>query len=134
MQMLLDPLKEDLNLPSFPIKFCNCDCINREVIGEGAINLPISKVFIYNKSKVVRILSGSIKSGKLDCFIGDKFRLGINFSILNDLVKHIIFGSGDKLCVILVKVFIERVNFHIDFIHKIVAFATTSISSITLES
>ena len=61
MQMLLDPLEEDLNLPSFSIQFCNSNCVNREVVREEPIYLSVSKAFIYNKSEVIRILLRSIK-------------------------------------------------------------------------
>lgn len=120
MQVLLDPLEENLNLPSFPIKFCNSDCINREVISEESIGFSDSKVLIYNKSKVTRILLRSIKSCKLYRLIGDKSRLSINFPRLSNYVKHIILGSGDKPCVVLMKVLIERLKLHVAFIHKIV--------------
>ena len=56
VQMLLNPLEENLNLPSFSIQLSNSDCINREVISEEPIYLSVPKVFIYNKSYIVRIL------------------------------------------------------------------------------
>ena len=42
MQMLLDPLEEDLNLPSFSMQLCNGDCVNREVVRKEAIVLSAS--------------------------------------------------------------------------------------------
>ena len=62
MQVLLDPLEEDLNLPSFSIQLCNGDCVNREVVREEAIDLSVSKVLIYNNPKIVWVLLRSIKS------------------------------------------------------------------------
>lgn len=56
VQVLLDPLEEDLNLPSFSIQLCNSDCVNREVISEEPIDHSVSKVFIHNKSEIVKIL------------------------------------------------------------------------------
>ena len=50
VQVLLDPLEEDLNLPSFSIQLCNSDCINREVISEESIDFPVSKVLILTSS------------------------------------------------------------------------------------
>ncbi len=120
MQVLFDLLKEDLNLPSFPIKFCNSYCINREVISEESVDFSVSKVLIYNEPKIVRILLGSIKSCKLYHLIGDKSCLRINFPRLSNCVQHIIIGSGDKPCVVLMKVLIERLKLHVAFIHKIV--------------
>ena len=52
--------------------------------------------------------------------IGDKSRLSINFPRLSNCVQHIILGPGDKPRVVLMKVLIERVKFHIAIIHKIV--------------
>ena len=49
MQMLLDSLEEDLYLPSFSIQLCNSECVNREVVCEELIDLPVSKVLIHNK-------------------------------------------------------------------------------------
>ena len=126
VQALLDPLEEDLNLPSFSIQLCNSDCVNREVICEEAIDLSVSKVLIYNKSKIIMVLLRSIKSCKLYRFIGDKFRLSINLPRLSNCVQHIILGSGDKPHMLLMKMLIERVKLHIAFIHKIVGIDTTS--------
>lgn len=134
MQMLLDPLEEDLYLPSFSIQLCNSDCVNREVVSEEPIDLSVSKVLIHNKSEIVRILLRSIKSCQMYRLIGDKSRLSVNFSRLGNCIQHIVLGSGNKPCVVLMKVLIERIKLHIAFIQKIVAFATTGISSITLES
>ena len=75
---------------------------------------------LYNKPEVVRILLRSIKSCKSYCLIGDKSCLSINFPRLCNYVKHIILGSGEKPRVVLMKVLIERVKFHIALIHKIV--------------
>ena len=50
MQVLLDPLEEDLNLPFFSIQLCNSDCINREVISEESIDFSVSKILLYKKS------------------------------------------------------------------------------------
>ena len=111
MQVLVDPLEEDLILPSFLIKFCISYCINREVISEESVDFSVSKVLIYNKYKIVRILLGSIKSCKLYRLIGDKSCLRINFPRLSNCVQHIILGSGDKPYVVLMKVLIERLNF-----------------------
>jgi hypothetical protein len=54
--VLLDPLEEDINLTSFQIKFSNSYCINREAISEEPVDLSVSKILIYNESKIVRIL------------------------------------------------------------------------------
>ena len=120
VQVLLDPLEEDLNLTPFSIQLCNSDCINREVISEESIDFSVSKVLIYNKSKAVRILLRSIKSCKLYRLIGDKPRLSINFPRFSNYLKPIFLGSGDKPCVVLMKVLIERIKIYIAFIHKIV--------------
>lgn len=61
IQVLLEPLEEDLNLPSFPTMLCR-DSVNREVVCEEAIDLTVSKVLICNESKIIRMLMRSIKS------------------------------------------------------------------------
>ena len=60
MQMLLNTLKEDLNLSSFSIQLSNTDCVNREIIREESVNLTVTKVPIYNMSKIIRKLLKSI--------------------------------------------------------------------------
>ena len=50
VQVLLDPLEEDLNLPFFSIQLCNSDGFNREVISEESIDFPVSKVLILTSS------------------------------------------------------------------------------------
>ena len=120
MQVLLDLLEKDLYLPSFSIQLCNSDCVNREVICEEPIDHSVSKALIHNKSKIVRILLGSIKSCQLYRLIGDKPRLSVNFSRLGNCIQHIVLGSGNKPCVVLMKVLIERFKLHIAFIQKIV--------------
>ena len=120
MQVLLDPLEEDLNLPSFSVQLCNGDCVNREVVREEAIGLSVSKVLIYNKPKIVWVLLRSIKSCELYRLIGNKSCLSVNLSRLSDRVQHIILGPGDKPCVVLMKVLIELFKLNIAFIHKIV--------------
>lgn len=120
MQVLLDSLEEDLNLPSFLIQLCNSDCINREVISVGSIDCIVSKVLIHNKTNIVGELLRSIKSCKLYRLIGDKSRLSINFPRLCNCVQHIILGSGDKQRVALKKALIARVKLHIAFIHEII--------------
>ena len=101
MQALLDPLEEDPNLPSFSIQLCNSTCVNRVVISEESIDFTVSKVLIYNKSEVVRILQRSIKSCKLFRLIGDTLRLRIKFPILSNYVQHNFLDSGDKPRVVL---------------------------------
>lgn len=53
MQMLLDPLEEDLNLPSFSIQLCKIDCVNQEVVSKEPIDLSISKVLIDISSRSI---------------------------------------------------------------------------------
>ena len=120
VQVLLDAFEEDLNLPSFSIQLCNGDCINREVISEESIDFSVSKVLIHNKSEIVRILLGSIKACQVYRLIGDKPRLSVNLSRLGNCIQHIVLGSGNKPCVVQMKVLIERIKLHIAFIQKIV--------------
>ena len=42
VQVLFDPLEEDLNLSSFSIQLCNSDYVNREVVCEEPIDLSVS--------------------------------------------------------------------------------------------
>ena len=57
VQMLLDPLEDNLNLPSFTIDFGDGNRIQSEVISQEVIDGTISKVFIDNESEIVRTLS-----------------------------------------------------------------------------
>ena len=102
VHVLLDPLEEDLYLPSFSIQLCNSECVNRKVVCEESIDLSVSKVLIHNKSEIVVIFLRSIKS-----------RLG-------NCIQYVVLGSGNKPCVVLMKVLIERIKLHIASIQKVV--------------
>ena len=120
MQMLLDPLEKDLNLPPFTVEFGNGNRIQSEVVGQEAIDSAVSKVLIDNKSEIVGILPGSVVSSKPDCLIGDKPSLRINFPTIHNFILHVVFGSRNEPRVVLVKMGVERIKLDIALIHEIV--------------
>ena len=120
VQVLLNPFEEQLNLPPLPIKFRDSKGINGEVVGNEAIDLSVSKVFIDNKSKVVRILAGGLIPRQAYRFIGNQTGLRIHLSRLDNRILHIVLGSSHKPGVLLMKVLVERVKFHISFVHEVI--------------
>ena len=120
VQVLLNPFEEQLNLPSFPIKFGNGKRIYSEVIGNEAINLSVPKVLIDNESKIIRILSGGQIARQAYRLIRNQSGLRVHLPRLNNSILHIILGSGYKPGVLLMKVLVESVKLHISFIHKVI--------------
>ena len=59
VKVLLYPFEKQLNLPSFTIKFRNSERLQGKIVGQETIENPCCKIFIHNKSKVIRILSDS---------------------------------------------------------------------------
>lgn len=96
VQMLFYPFEEQLNLPSFPVQLGNGQCLKLEVIGEEMVNCICAEVFIYNKSKRIRILLRSKWPSQFDGFIREKSGRLIYLSTINNLVKHFFFCSCYK--------------------------------------
>ena len=121
VEMLLDPLEEDLNLPPFAVEFSDGNRLQSEVIGQEAIDSAVPKVLIDNKSEIIGVLSGSVISGKPDCLIGDKAGLRINFSAIHNLILHVVFGPSNEPRMRLMEMGVERIKLDIAFIHEIVS-------------
>ncbi len=120
VQMLLDPLEEQLNLPSLAIEFGNGYGIQREVVSQEAIDSTVSKVLIDNESEVVGILSAGVKACEPDSLVRDEPGLRINLAAINDFILHVVLGSGDKPCMILMKMGVKRIKLDITFVHQII--------------
>lgn len=121
MQMLLDPLEKDLNLPPFAVEFGNGNRLQSEVVGQEAIDSTVSKVLIDNKPEIVGILPGSVVSSKPDCLIGDKPSLRINIPTVHNLILHVVFGPSNEPRMRLMEMGVERIKLDIAFIHEIVS-------------
>ena len=108
VQMLLDPLEEQLDLPALAVEFCNSQWIfNRKVVGQEAIDLSCLKVLIHNKPQRVRILPGRVIAHELDGLIRKNARTFVDWSGLNHFVGHIVLGSHDKVGFFLPEVLVE---------------------------
>lgn len=121
VEMLLDPLEEDLNLPPFTVEFGDGNRLQSEVVGQKPIDCTIPKVLIDNKSEIVRVLPGSVVSCKPDCLIGDKAGLRINFPAIHNLILHVVFGPSNEPRMRLMEMGVERIKLDIAFIHEIVS-------------
>ena len=87
VQMLLDPLEEQFDLPALAVQFRDGQRVfNRKVIGQEAIDLPVLKVFIHNESQRVRILSGRVISGKSDGLVGKNAGTLVDWSGLKNFI------------------------------------------------
>ena len=108
VQMLLDPLEEQFDLPALAVQFRDGQRVfNRKVIGQEAIDLPVLKVFIHNESQRVRILPGRVIAHELDGLIRKNARTFVDWSGLNHFVGHIVLGSHDKVGFFLPEVLVE---------------------------
>ena len=98
VKMLLDPFEEQFYLPAFTVEFRNSQrIVNRKVVGQKSIYSSSLKVFIYNKSQCVGILSGRVISSKSDSLIRKNARVYVNRSGLNNLIRHIVLGACNKV-------------------------------------
>lgn len=72
VKMLLDPLEEDLNLPSLPVEVSDSEGTEVKVVGHEPIDSPIPKVLIDNEPEVIGMLPGSVVAGKADGLVGQE--------------------------------------------------------------
>ena len=120
VQVLLDPFVNNLNLPSFAIKFSDGYRLQSEVVGQESIDGAVPKVLIDNESEIVGVLPGGVIASESYGLIGDKSSLRINLSILQYLILHVVFGSGHEPRMHLMEMGIERIKLDISLIHEIV--------------
>lgn len=111
--MLFYPFKEQLNLPSFPIKFSDSQSIKSEVIGKESVDISCAKVLIDNKSKCIWILFDCQWFSQLNAFIRDKSSIVINLPCFSDFVNHIVLCAGYKECVIKMKMLVQSIKLNI---------------------
>ena len=120
MQMLFDPLEEQLNLPTFTVQLRNGQRIfYREVVGQEVIGLASLKVFINNKPECVRILLGGAITGKAYGLVGKNAGVFVRRSGLNNFVGHVVLGSCDKVSALLVEVFVEFLKSYVTLVHQV---------------
>lgn len=120
VKVLFDPLEEKFNLPPFAVQFGDGERVfNREVVGQEAIGLPGLKVLIHTKSQRVRILPGRVIACEPDGLIRKNARTFVDWSGLSHFVGHIVLGSHDKVCSLLLEVLVAPLKSHISFVHQI---------------
>ena len=120
VQVLLNPLEEELYLPSFPVEFCNCQRVfDGIVVGQETEEFPRFKVFIYNKSKRIWILSGGVISGKPDGLIRNKTRASIDRPGLKNPVDHVILSSGNEIGAIFQEVPVKFFKRNVSLVHQV---------------
>ena len=120
VKMLLNPLEEQLNLPPLAVQFCDGErVLYGKVVRQEAIKLSGLKVFIHNESHRVWILPGGVIAGKSDCLIRKDSRSFVDRSGLDDLIDHVVFGTGDKVGSLLMKELMEFLKRDIAFVHQV---------------
>lgn len=78
-------------MPSFPVQLSHSQGFKLEVIREEMVNHICTKVFIYNNSETVRILQRGQLANQSDDLVRNESGRLVHFSIINDLIKHIVF-------------------------------------------
>ena len=120
VQMLLDPLEEQLDLPALAVQFRDGQRVfNRKVIGQEAIDLPVLKVLIHNESQRVRILSGRVISGKSDGLVGKNAGTLVYRSGLKDFIGHVILGPRDEVRTLLLEVLVKLLEGDVSLVHQV---------------
>ena len=120
MQMLLDTLEEQLNLPALAVQFRDgqrvFDC---EVVGQEAIDLPGLKVLIHNKSQRIGILPGRVISGESDGLVVKNAGTFVDRSGLKDLIGHVVLGPRDKVRSLLLEVLVKLLEGDVLLVHQV---------------
>ena len=118
---LLDPLEEKLYLSTFSVQFCDGKWVfNGEVVSrEVMIELPGFIVLIHNESDRVGVHSSRVVPRESDGLVGENARTFAKRSGLNDLVSHIVFGSGNKVSTFLTEVLVELLKGRISIVHQV---------------
>ena len=120
VQVLLDPLEEQLNLPALPIELCDCECINDEVVRQESVHIVRGKVFIYDHAHHLRIVLGDKLSGESDALVADEACMHVYLPFLHDLKAHVVFRPCDEVCLPEMEEVIEPPEVHISLVHQIV--------------
>lgn len=94
--MLLDPFKEDFNLPTFPVEFRDRQGIKRCIVSNEPVNDIGSIVFIYNHPKWFGIMLSRFVSGKPNHLITDYPSLQICGAGAFNSILHVVFCPGDE--------------------------------------
>ena len=119
--MLLYPFEEQFDLPSFAIQFGNRQSLQLEVIRQKPINDSGAKIFIDSESECVMILVGGYCNRQSYSLVRNQSCTWVNLSALQNLIYHIILCPGNKVCVVEMKVLVDRIKPHIALVHQIVS-------------
>lgn len=96
VKMLLYPFEEKLNLPAFPIEFRNGKRVfYGEVVGQKLIDIACFIVFIHDEPHGISILFGREIACEPNYLIGEDPRAFILQSGFEDIIDHVVFGSGN---------------------------------------
>ena len=120
VKMLLDPLEEKFDLPSFAVQFRDGERVfNREVVGQEAIDLSSLKVLIHNESHSIRILSGRVISGKTNGLVGKNPRVLVNRPGLQNFVDHVVLGPRNEVSAHLPEAVVELLTGDISLVYQV---------------
>ena len=120
MQVLLDPLEEQLYLPTLPIEFCNCECVNGEVVCQESIHVVRGIVFIDNHTYHLWIVLGDECPCEPDTLVADESCMHIYRSFFNHFEAHVVLCPCDEVCLSEMVVVVEPPEVHIAFVHQVI--------------
>ena len=96
-QMLLDPLEEQLYLPTLTIQLRNRKRINEEIVRKESVHVVRRKVLIDNHPHHLRIVLGNEGSRKPDALVADESCMHVNLPAPDNLKAHIVLCPCDKV-------------------------------------
>ena len=120
VQVLLDPLEEQLNLPVLPIKLCYSERINDDIFRQESVHVVRGIVFVDDHAHHLRIVLGYKFSSEPDTLVADETCMHIHFPFLLNLKSHVVLCPCDEVCLPEMKEVVESPEVHVAFIHKIV--------------
>ena len=119
MKMLLYPFEEQFDVPALSVEFCDCQCFVSQMVGEEAVDVTGSEVFICDHSESFGIAPGWLDSCKFDGLIVDYTSVGITSTGLNSFVQHVVLCPCYEERPVLVDEVKESEEIDITFIQKI---------------
>jgi hypothetical protein len=118
-KMLLDPLIEQLNLPTFPVEFRDSKGVEYGIIGYEPVNDTGGEVLIHDHSEGFGVFPGRFVTCQSDHLITYNTGLQISGTGAFNSIFHVVLGPCDEECSFCMDEVEQTVEVHVSFIHHV---------------
>jgi hypothetical protein len=118
-KMLLDPLIEQLNLPTLPVEFRDSKSIELSVIGYEPVNNTCGEVLIYNHPEGFRVFPGRFVTCQAYHLITYYTGFQIGRTRVFNHKLHVVLGPGYEECSFCMDKIEQAVEINVPFIHYV---------------